>query len=116
MAIAALILGILGGLFGLLLALFGYSMASFAGALGASGVGFFKLLSMAIPVASFVGGGLAITKPLAAGILMLVSATLALLLFGFNFFTFLAVVLSGVGGVLALVASQNIQAQTKAML
>jgi hypothetical protein len=107
MAIAALILGIVGGLLGLLLAVFGYGLAAIAGAAGASGAGLFKFLVIVIPVASLVGGGMAIAKPLIGGILMLISAVLVLALFGFNFFTFLSVVLSGVGGILALIASQS---------
>lgn len=107
MAIAALILGILGGLFGLMLALFGYGMASIAGAAGVGGAGLFKLIMIVIPIAAIVGGALSIAKPLIAGILMLVSAVLVLLVFGFNGFTFLSVLLTGIGGVLAIVASQN---------
>jgi hypothetical protein len=114
MAIAALILGILGGLFGLMLALFGYGMASIAGAVGIGGAAFFKLIMIIIPIAAIVGGALSIAKPLIAGILMLVSAVLVLLVFGFNGFTFLSVLLTGIGGVLAIVASQNSPQQSAA--
>src|SRR5438270_6274995 len=107
MAIAALILGIVGGLFELLLAIAGYGIASIAGAGGATGTDFFKLVMMIIPIASLAGGGMSLAKPLFGGVLMLVSAVLVLIIFGFNFFTFLSIALSGIGGILALVSSQH---------
>jgi hypothetical protein len=107
MSTAALILGILGGVFGLFVGLFGYAVGGIAGASGQSGAGLLQLISMAIPIASLVGGGIAKANAVVAGILMLLSAVGMLLLFGFNFFTAIPVVLSGVGGLLALMAANE---------
>lgn len=111
MSTAALILGLLGGLFGLLIGLFGYSIAGIAGAGGASGAGVFQLISIAIPIASLVGGGMAKANPAVAGILMLISAGGMLWLFGFNFFTAIPLVLSALGGAIALAASNQTKAK-----
>src|ERR1700674_346519 len=95
MLIGALILGILGGLFGLLIGLAGYTLGGIAGSGGV------QALSMAIPIASLVGGGMAKEKPTIAGGLMVVSAIGMFFIFGFNFFTAIPLVLSAVGGLLA---------------
>jgi hypothetical protein len=101
MLIGALILGLLGGIFGLLIGLFGYTLGGIAGA------GALQIVSMAVPIASIVGGGMAKAKPLIAGVLMLLSAIGMLLVFGFNFFTAIPLILSAVGGALALVAANE---------
>jgi hypothetical protein len=106
MATAALILGILGGLFGLFVGLFGYGIGAIAG------VGGFQIISIAIPIAALVGGGMAKANPAVGGGLMLASTIGMLWIFGFNFFTAIPVVLTGVGGALALMAAS--EAKTKA--
>ena len=102
---AGLILGILGGLFGLFVGFFGYAMGGIVSAGGQSVGGIIQLVSMAIPIASLVGGGIAKANAIAGGILMLLSAGGMLLVFGFNFFTAIPLVLSGIGGVLALLST-----------
>ena len=109
---AALILGILGGLFGLLIGLFGYAVGGIAGAGGQAGAGLFQLVSIAIPIACLVGGGMAKSNAMIAGILMLLSAVGMLLVFGFNFFTAIPLVLSAVGGIIALVSANNAKEKT----
>ncbi len=109
---AALIFGILGGLFGLLVGLFGYLVGGIVGAGGQNGAGLFQLISIAIPIAGLVGGGMAKSNAFVAGVLMLLSAAGMLLVFGFNFFTAIPVVLSGVGGVMALISANDAKAKT----
>ena len=101
MRIGALILGILGGLQGLGLAMIGGAIFALNGAQGA------VALMFLIPLASIIGGSLAIAAPPVAAALMGLSAVAWLWIgaqFGYavNFFTFLPVVLSGVGAVLAV--------------
>jgi hypothetical protein len=103
MLIGALIMGLLGGIFGLLIGLFGYTIGGIAGAGG------LQILSMAVPMASIIGGGMAKAKPLIAGGLMLLSAIGMFFIFGFNFFTAIPLILSAVGGVLALVAAKEVK-------
>lgn len=112
MATGALVLGIIGGLFGLLVGLFGYGLGAIAGAGGSSGASLFQLISIAIPIACLVGGGMAKANPAVGGGLMLLSAVGMLWLFGFNFFTAIPIVLSALGGTLALLAASD--AKTKA--
>jgi hypothetical protein len=113
MSTAALILGILGGLFGLVVGFFGYAAGGVVGAASGTSLVLYQLVSMAIPIASLVGGGLAKVNAFAAGALMLLSAVGMLLVFGLNFFTFLPLVLSGIGGVLVLLSGK--EARAKAM-
>jgi hypothetical protein len=113
MSTAALIFGLLGGLFGLVVGVFGYAAGGIVGAASSTSFVFYQLVSMAIPIASLVGGGLAKVNAFAAGALMLLSAVGMLLLFGFNFFTSLPLVLSGIGAVLAFLSAR--EARAKAM-
>ncbi len=112
MKIAALILGILGGLAGLgvaatgemfvgLFSLFGFSAGDQALA---------KLVLWGLPIIGLIGAGMAIARPKVSGILMLVSAAGWLLVGarygnGINFVTGTTLVLNGVAGILALLAS-----------
>lgn len=105
--IAPVLLGIFGGAFGLLVGLFGYVLAGIAGAATGSPetAALIKLLMIAIPIASIIGGAIATATPKVAGIIMLLSAVGMLglcLLWGFNFFTLIPLVLTSSGGILAL--------------
>ena len=106
MNIAAMILGILGGLAGLTLSGLGAGLASFGGHSAALG----GLLLFAMPIASIVGGGIALRHPGFGGILMLLSvlgwgalgSTAGSVL---NFITMPPMVLSGIGFILTLFCS-----------
>ncbi len=110
MLIGALVLGILGGLFGLLIGLAGYTLGGIAGSGGLQAV------SMAIPIVSIIGGAMAKTKPMVAGSLMVLSSIGMFSVFGFNFFTAIPLVLSAAGGLLAVTgmseAKQVVSAQS----
>jgi hypothetical protein len=69
-----MILGIIGGLYGLSIGLFGYGLGALAGAGGAAHAGFFQFISLAIPIASIVGGAIVKAKPMVGAGLMLLSA------------------------------------------
>ncbi len=110
MRIAALILGILGGLAGI----FGGSLAIFVGGVGqafelegaatVTGLGF-----AAIPagILGLVGGAIAIAKPKAAGIMMIISAVAGLICVSAAYV--LAAILLVIGGILALKGQREIQ-------
>lgn len=97
----AMIFGILGGMFGLLIGLFGYSLAA-VGSSVIRGAGLLQMISIATPIASFVGGFVVTTNPRTAGTLMISSAAAMALIFGLNAFTALPFCLSAFGGCLAL--------------
>lgn len=102
MKIAALILGILAGLSGLPVATMGHALV---GAGGGSGGSILYLL----PIASFLGAGLALNAPAASGALLLLSALFWFILgaqlgYGVNIITIGALALNGVAGFLALAA------------
>jgi hypothetical protein len=98
--ISALIFGILAGLLGLPLAIL------------SSALDFHGPLVYLVPIASLVGGGIALNQPAAAGILLLLSAVFWLWLgFGINGVTIGPVALNVIGGVLALVAEGQRRAQ-----
>ncbi|HHW26377.1 MAG TPA: hypothetical protein GXX23_03430 [Firmicutes bacterium] len=113
MRIAALILGILGGVVGI----FGGGLVSLVGGIGAAlevegastvtGLGF-----MAIPtsILGIVGGALAMSKPKTAGIMMLASAVLGVILVSAAYF-FPGILLL-VGGILALVGQKELETKS----
>jgi hypothetical protein len=94
----AMILGILGGIFGLFIGMFGYGLGAAAGA------GTFQLISIAIPIASIVGGGMVKGKTVIGAGLMALSTVGMFFIFGFNFFTAIPLVLTALGAVLGFVA------------
>ncbi|WP_315742079.1 hypothetical protein [Bradyrhizobium sp. SZCCHNR1075] len=105
MRVAALVMGILAGLSTFPLASYAYAFLALGGA--NRGVVIYLL-----PVAMFVGGGLALNAPGAACLFLLGGAGTLLFIgsnFGYaiNFITIGPVVLSGLGGLLALGAAFN---------
>jgi hypothetical protein len=112
MRVAALVLGILGGLYGLSLSMFGSLAVSLlsAGGLPSTQRQTATALIYAIPIASLLGGGVALSSPGAAAFLMLSSAAGWFYIgsyfgYGINFVTFGSIALSGLGGLLALGAA-----------
>jgi ACS family tartrate transporter-like MFS transporter len=100
--IPALVLGFAGSLGLVALAIYGYATGSifFAG-------GLLPTICVVIPVVAVVGAALVMIAPLAASILMLVSAIGLVALLGFGLLTGGPVILLGVGGVLVFVAGAN---------
>jgi hypothetical protein len=100
--IAALILGILGGLAGFPVAIMGHALVGAGGGAGGS-------ILYLLPLACLLGAGLAINLPAASGGLLLCSALFWLLLgaqtgYAINIITITPVALSGVAGFLAFAA------------
>lgn len=108
MKTGALILGILGGLWLMAYGLIGFALGGLASEGGAqSGAGLLlQFFSVAVPILSLVGAGLATTRPKVAGGLMGLSGLAVLVVFGFNVITFLPVLFVGVGALLAVLPAQ----------
>lgn len=105
---AELVLGILGGIFGLGGAIIALSIGGIGGALGAEGAGLISGLGWLAIVASvigIVGAALVNSKTRLAGGLMLLAAVLGLI--AISFFYLIATILLGIAGILALVRKEK---------
>jgi hypothetical protein len=87
MRVAALIFGILGGIIALAIGQLGFALGSL--------IGFqeLKALSFIVPVVALIGAGVVLPVPLLGAALMALSGIIFILILGFNFFTFIPVVL-----------------------
>lgn len=109
---AALMLGVIGGLWGMLVGFFsfGYTelldrfseLAEITG--GVDNPTLIRTISLVSPVLAIAGGAMARSQNIAAGVLMLVSAVGMQYAFGFGAFTMFPIAMCALGGVLALLA------------
>jgi hypothetical protein len=109
---AALMLGIIGGLWGMLVGFFsfGYTellarfteLAELTG--GVENPALIRAVSLVAPVLAIAGGAMARSHNIAAGVLMLVAAAGMYQAFGFGVFTMFPIAMCALGGVLALLA------------
>jgi hypothetical protein len=76
MRVGALILGVIGGLYGLTVAFYGSMLIGFIslGGMSSAERSIGTLFLFAIPVTSFAGAAIALSHPTAAGLLLLTSA------------------------------------------
>lgn len=107
MQVAAMILGILGGLFGLSIGMFGAGLGSLASAAGDSGGSGLAIVSLLIPIAGLIGGALVKVNHVIAGVLMGLSVLGMGALFGVHMFTAIPLALSGVGSLLAFLSGNE---------
>ncbi|MBE0553895.1 MAG: hypothetical protein IH625_09410 [Rhodobacteraceae bacterium] len=111
---AALVLGIIGGIWAMFVGFFGFGYAEFVennGEVGDLLTQFdhplaIKISSFLAPVLAIAGAAMARSVNKAAGILMLAASAAILLAFGFNVFTMFPIAMCGLGGILALAAKQ----------
>lgn len=107
MKTGALVLGIIGGLVVLLYGFFGFGLGSFANS-GKEGSGtLLMLLAIVFPVIALIGAGIVKAKPIIGAGLMAFAALGFLLIIGFNCFSFIPVVLLGLGALLGFLGSQE---------
>jgi hypothetical protein len=104
MRVTAMVLGIIGGLFGLLGALIGIGLAGANAAIGGQADvtawgGGASTLALVSSIVAFIGAGLAITKPRAAATLLLLASIGTLL--GLGLFAILATPLQLIASLLA---------------
>lgn len=112
---AALILGIVGGLWGMIVGFFGYGytvvMQTWGGELSGvasqvHNVALVQGASLVAPILAIAGGAMARSRNRAAGVLMLVSAAGMQVAFGFGVFTMFPIAMCVLGGILALAAKE----------
>jgi hypothetical protein len=109
---AALILGIIGGLWGMVVGFFayGYSLLVESWDELAQATGGFqdpatiRAVSLLAPILAIAGGAMARSANVAAGVLLLVSAAGMYHAFGFGVFTMFPIAMCAIGGVLAFAA------------
>ncbi len=107
---AGMILGIIGGVIALLVGAVGYSASSALGSLssgigyepGASSAQFYSIMSLVLPVAGLLGGGIVGRNAQIGAGLMGLSAVGILWAFGLSFLSIVPAVLLGLGAFLVL--------------
>ncbi|MGY6635267.1 MAG: hypothetical protein ACXIU8_16220 [Alkalilacustris sp.] len=109
---AALVLGLIGGLWGMLVGFvsFGYTellarwseLGDVLG--GVDNPAVIRTVSLAAPVLAIAGAAMARSENQLGGLLMLAAATGMVFAFGFGVFTMFPIVMCGLAGVLALAA------------
>lgn len=110
---AALVLGIIAGLIGMVVGLVSYGWTEVVAAEPAAGEffdivnpGLVRFVSIAGPIAAIAGGAMARIRALWGGLLLLLSAALMQIAFGFNVATMFPIAMAGLGGVLAIAAGR----------
>ncbi|MFC4667702.1 hypothetical protein ACFO5X_03985 [Seohaeicola nanhaiensis] len=108
---AALVLGIIAGVFGMIVGFFGYgytvaaeNFADFTSQV--DNVQAMRLASVLSPMLAIAGGAMARSRALWGGILMLASAAGMYAGFGFTFYTVFPIAFAGLGGLLAIAAGK----------
>lgn len=108
---AALVLGIIAGVFGMIVGFFGYGYTVAVQAWGdatsqVDNVQLVRLVSVGSPLLAIAGGAMARARALWGGILMLISAAGMYAGFGFTFYTVFPIAFAGLGGLLAVAAGK----------
>lgn len=111
---AALVLGIIGGVWAMIIGFFGYGYVTFIEHNGAVGdlakqvnhPMVIRTASFLAPILAIAGGSMARSQNVAAGILLLLAAGAIYAAFGFGVFTMFPIAMCLVGGLLALAARQ----------
>jgi len=111
---AALVLGIIGGLFAMLIGFFSFGYTEFINEYGeieglaqqVDRVGLIRTVSFLAPLLAIAGGAMARIRALWGGVLMLISAGAMYYTFDFNAFTMFPIGFTALGAVLALAAGK----------
>ena len=111
---AALVLGIIGGVWAMIVGFFGYGYTEFIAENGEMGAwatqvanpALIKAASFLAPILAIAGAAMARSRNIAAGVLLLLSGAALAFAFGFNAFTMFPISFSLLGGILALAARQ----------
>ena len=111
---AALVLGIIGGIFAMLVGFFGYGYTEAVERYGeieglarqVDNVSLIRTASFLSPLLAIAGGAMASARALWGGVLMLISAGLMYFAFGFSVFTMFPIGFTVLGGLLAVAAGK----------
>lgn len=109
---AALVLGIIAGVWGMIVGFFGYGYTEVIDRIGelpdlaeqVDHPGRVRAFALIAPVLALAGGAMARSAARVGGILLLLSAAGMYFAFGYGVFTMFPIALAGLGGLLALVA------------
>ncbi len=111
---AAMILGVIAGLIGMIVGFFGYGFVELIDQFGEiEGIAeqvenpeLIQTASIVAPLLAIVGGAMAHSRALIAGLLLLISAAGMYYAFGFGVFTMFPIAFAGVAGLLGLAAGK----------
>jgi len=111
---AALVLGIIGGLWAMIIGFFGYGYTAFIEHYGAVGdvaqqvdnIQLVRSAGFLSPILAIAGAAMARSRNIAAGVLLVAAAGGMWAGFGFGVFTMFPIAMCGLGGILALAARQ----------
>jgi len=110
---AALVLGIIAGVIGLFIGFFSWGLIEVSQFIDEPGLiswidhpQLIQAAGLLAPVMAIAGGAMARSSAFVGGVLLLLSAVGMHYAFGFNAFTMFPIVMSGLGGVLAVLARQ----------
>lgn len=111
---AALVLGIIAGIFGMIVGFFGYGYTAMVEHFGeveglaeqVENVEQLRLLAVLSPLLAIAGGAMARARALLGGVLLLGSAAGMYAGFGFNVFTIFPISFAATAGLMALAAGQ----------
>lgn len=111
---AALMLGVIAGIWGMFVGFVGYGYTEFIEWFGeipdvahqVENVGKTRSLSLIAPIFAIAGGAMARSRNTIAGVLLLLSAAGMYWAFDFGAFTMFPIAMAGLGGLLALAARQ----------
>jgi hypothetical protein len=112
MKTGAAILGIVGGAIALIIGVLSFFLGDLGQQLGIEGAVTRQILSLALPIAALVGGGISPKSGVVGGLLMAVSAIGILIVLEIGVISLITAIPIGIGAVLALVgaASSNTSA------
>lgn len=103
MRIGSAILGILGGLIALIIGVLSFFVGDLGQTLGIEGSIVRQVLSLVLPIAALLGGGIVTRWGLLGGILMVISAAGILIVLEISVFSLITAIPIGLGGILAFV-------------
>lgn len=111
---AALVLGIIAGVFGMIVGFFGWGYTEVINRYGewqdvaeqVENVELVRAMALLSPMAAIAGGAMARARALWGGLLLIASAVGMYVGFGFGVFTMFPICFAGLGGVLAIAAGK----------
>ncbi len=108
------ILGIIGGAIALIIGVVSFFVGDLGQTLGIGGSVARQIISLALPIAALIGGGIAPKNGLLGGLLMLASAAGILIVLEIGVLSLITAIPIGIGALLAFIGSATTQKSTPA--
>lgn len=105
MKTGAAVLGILGGAIALIIGVVSFFVGDLGQTLGIEGSVARQVISLALPIAALIGGGIAPRSGVVGGLLMVVSAAGILIVLEIGVFSLITAIPIGIGALLAFIGS-----------